>query len=187
MKNTVWLWLLMCFGGAVHADVSAEQRDQLLTEAQQRVHQFASNLKSALQAGMMQSGPVGAMAICHTASPSLAASGSTDGWVLGRTSLHVRNPNNTPDVWEQSVLQDFERQLMNGAKISDLVATRIDGDTFRMMKAIPTASVCLSCHGTNIGADVTAKIDEVYPMDQARGYAEGDIRGAFSVKKTLTF
>jgi hypothetical protein len=53
------------------------------------------------------------------------------------------------------------------------------------MKAIPTAKVCLACHGSAITPEVTAALDEAYPQDQARGYAEGDIRGAFSLSKPL--
>ena len=51
------------------------------------------------------------------------------------------------------------------------------------MKAIPTGEVCLACHGKDINPDVASALDAAYPQDQARGYALGDIRGAFSVSK----
>jgi cytochrome c553 len=57
--------------------------------------------------------------------------------------------------------------------------------TFRMMKAIPTAEVCTQCHGSEIAEPVAAKLDELYPEDQARGFEVGDLRGAFTLKKAL--
>ena len=60
-----------------------------------------------------------------------------------------------------------------------------DGKTFRYMKPIPTAKVCLGCHGDSLSAELAAKLDELYPDDQARGFKEGDIRGAFTISKPL--
>ena len=53
------------------------------------------------------------------------------------------------------------------------------------MKAIPTAAVCLKCHGTELTADVVDALNNAYPEDKATGYQEGDIRGAFVVVKDL--
>ena len=53
------------------------------------------------------------------------------------------------------------------------------------MKAIPTAALCLSCHGENIPADVDAKLKELYPNDQARGFKEGQLRGAFTLAQPV--
>lgn len=55
----------------------------------------------------------------------------------------------------------------------------------RFMKALPTGSVCLNCHGSNIKPEVQAKITELYPEDKATGYQEGQVRGAIVVLKTL--
>jgi len=57
--------------------------------------------------------------------------------------------------------------------------------TFRYMKAIPTASACLVCHGENIDPEVDIKLKELYPNDKARGFREGDLRGAFTIAKPL--
>jgi cytochrome c553 len=53
------------------------------------------------------------------------------------------------------------------------------------MKAIPTAAVCLNCHGTDVQPAVKKAISEYYPDDQAVGYSKGQIRGAFSFTKAL--
>ena len=60
-----------------------------------------------------------------------------------------------------------------------------DGEYFRYMKAIPTGSVCLNCHGFNIKEPIKTKINELYKNDKAVNYKKGDIRGAFTLSKKL--
>ena len=57
--------------------------------------------------------------------------------------------------------------------------------TFRYMKAIPTGSLCLACHGDKLDPEVDAKLKALYPNDTARGFKEGDLRGAFTIAKPL--
>lgn len=59
------------------------------------------------------------------------------------------------------------------------------GKRYRFMKAIPTADLCLACHGESINPDLAAAIDKAYPDDKARGFKTGDIRGAFTLSKPL--
>lgn len=49
------------------------------------------------------------------------------------------------------------------------------------MKAIPTGKLCLNCHGQAIKPDVVKLLDKYYPGDGARGFGEGDLRGAFTI------
>ena len=83
------------------------------------------------------------------------------------------------------MLEDFEQQKAAGKDISSLAwseTVEVDGkQEFRFMKAIPTAPVCLNCHGTDLSPDVSRILADLYPMDRATGYREGDIRGAFVV------
>jgi len=44
---------------------------------------------------------------------------------------------------------------------------------------------CLKCHGEDIDPKVAAKLDALYPQDNARGYKVGQVRGAFTLKKKL--
>jgi cytochrome c553 len=44
---------------------------------------------------------------------------------------------------------------------------------------------CLKCHGTpgvDQDASSQAKIQRLYPQDEATGYAEGDFRGLWSIR-----
>lgn len=53
------------------------------------------------------------------------------------------------------------------------------------MKAIPVGGPCVVCHGEQIAEPVAARLSELYPEDEARGYKPGDLRGAFTL--TYTF
>ena len=57
--------------------------------------------------------------------------------------------------------------------------------TYRYMKAIPVGEVCLACHGSSLDPELKATIDGGYPEDRATGFALGELRGAFTVTKTL--
>ena len=41
---------------------------------------------------------------------------------------------------------------------------------------------CLACHGEQIAPDVAARLHELYPDDQATGFAVGDLRGVFWIE-----
>ena len=45
--------------------------------------------------------------------------------------------------------------------------------------------MCLTCHGTDIKADVRAELTRYYPADKATGFRLGELRGAFSLVKLI--
>jgi len=148
---------------------------------------FAGSLQAELKAAMQESGPVGAIEVCSEEAPAIAARHAEErGWEVGRTSLKYRNPDNAPDEWEAAVLRSFEERKAAGedpARIDRAEFVERNGErVFRYMKAIPTAELCVNCHGGDeVTAEVEAKLAELYPEDRARGFAVGDIRGAFSI------
>mgnify|MGYP001806400214 CR=1 FL=1 len=174
--------------GTLQADTPP---DPNLAEAREIVKTFASQLQGELQAGLKAGGPVKAIAICAERAPAIAQEISAQtGWKVGRTSLKVRNTRlDSPDAWERQVMTDFARRQAAGEDVQTMgygeVVTTGSGKQFRFMKAIPTTEVCLACHGKTITPEVAAALDARYPGDQARGFAVGDIRGAFSLSKPL--
>jgi hypothetical protein len=151
---------------------------------------FGMNLKGELQKAVKAGGPLSGIAVCNERAMQIAEDTSKDlGLEVGRTSLKVRNSDNAPDNWEQEVLQTFEERKAAGEPVGELeyyeIVDHDGGKTFRYMKAIPTAKVCLACHGDSLSAELAAKLDELYPDDRARGFKEGDIRGAFTISKPL--
>jgi len=86
-------------------------------------------------------------------------------------------------------MQAFEKRKAAGEEIKTLEFAEIvttDGQKqFRYMKAIPTGEVCLQCHGSNIDPSVEATLKTFYPHDQATGFKQGDIRGAFTITQPM--
>ncbi len=164
--------------------------EQLAAESREAAKAFMQRLKSTLQTAMRSGGPVKAIEACNLAAPGIAEEVSNQhGYRIGRTSLKLRNPDNAPDAWEKAVLERFEQQHAAGTPVKKLehyeIVTEGDRKVFRYMKAIPTAEVCTSCHGTDIAPEIKARLAELYPHDQATGFRPGDIRGAFTIERPL--
>jgi hypothetical protein len=161
-----------------------------LRESRALVGRFSTALRQELMQALGASGPVGAVAVCSEKAPRIAEGlGLSAGWSIRRTSLKLRNPANAPDAWERAVLERFEQERARGVPADQLefheIVTTDGGRQHRYMKAIDTAAMCLGCHGTSISGELAAALDARYPDDKARGFAVGDIRGAFSVTKSL--
>ncbi len=188
MKKSVVLFLASLFiSGGVQADQVMQAN---IEEGKGIIKAFFGDLKGELQKGMKKGGPVSAISTCKVVSPSLAAAHSQmSGWSVGRTSLKVRNPDNRADAWETAVLNEFESRNSDGEDPMQMIEAEVVEENgrkvFRMMKAIPTAEVCIICHGAELAEPVSAKLEELYPADEARGYKVGDLRGAFTLKKAL--
>lgn len=177
---------LLTFSVLILAVATPLQADEaLINEARQQTKQLAMQLKATLKKSMKSEGPEAAVAVCNLQAPVIADKLSMEAWQVGRTSLKWRNEDNAPDAWEVSIMQDFAKQVKAGADPKTLEASRAADGTFRYMKAIPTGGVCLACHGENIAQPIAAKLDSLYPSDQARGFKLGQLRGAFTLTKQL--
>jgi len=172
--------------------VSAEPaQDPNAAQAKAIVQEFSMNLKGELQSAMREGGPVEAISVCKERAPAIARSLSeSTGWEVGRTSRKLRNPElNAPDAWEEQVLLEFEERKVAGEDVRTMAYAEVldaaGGTRYRFMKAIPTGELCLVCHGATIDSEIAAALDAAYPQDQARGFALGDIRGAFTLSKPL--
>ena len=182
--------VIIALGLAGCQAVSDEELERRTAESRAVAMEFMQTLKGELQAAMKAGGPVNAIQVCNKRAPEIAAGFSEQkGWKVARTSLKYRNPDNAPDDWERAVLEQFEERKANGEDPQQLAHTEVVTDDgkkkFRFMKAIPTAPVCLACHGETVDAAVEARIAELYPEDRARGYNAGDIRGAFTITQPM--
>lgn len=157
--------------------------DARLQESRELTRQFQQRLKAELEAAIAQGGPVGAIAVCREKAPAIAAELSAgSGARVSRTALRVRNPANAPQPWQRDVLLRFQDRMAAGEAADGLESLETPaGEGARYMKAIPTGPLCLTCHGSNLAADVQAALRGMYPEDAATGFAAGDLRGAFSI------
>ena len=186
MLRSIWLLLVLI----LVMPVEAGDLEKRVKASRLAVKTFMGQLKGELQAAMKAGGPVNAIKICKLKAPAIAARISKmHGWRVARTSLKLRNPANAPDAWEKKVLKKFEarkRRGENPAAMEYYAVVKQNGrQVFRYMKAIPTAGLCLTCHGHKIDPKVSIKLKQLYPNDQARGFKVGDIRGAFTITQPM--
>jgi hypothetical protein len=145
-----------------------------LEEGAAAILPFKRGMKTALMAGL-QEGPNKAIAACSVEAPKLAAEASTGGIQVGRTSTKLRNPSNAPKPWMEPLLKRYAED----EKAREPVVVAVDDKTIGYMEPIYVQPMCVTCHGEAIPPDIQAALDELYPNDQAKGYAPGDLRGAF--------
>ncbi|MDO6681917.1 DUF3365 domain-containing protein [Oceanobacter sp. 5_MG-2023] len=174
-------------GALASTAVRAEQPEEgsLNQEARQQAMMFGKQLMQTVQKGMKAGGPTEAIHLCNVEAPEIATAHSQGDWAVGRTSLKIRNPDNAPDSWELATLKDFDQRLAAGETPATLEASIVENGEYRYMKAIPTGALCLNCHGSALAEPVQTRLSKLYPHDKAVGYQAGQLRGAFTLRKTL--
>lgn len=180
---------LMLITSAIFAD-ELDQREQAADQvSQQFIKQLGGHLKKEMQAN----GPVQAINVCKEVAPEIANQLSNEnGWSVSRVTTKTRNSLlGTPDMWERKALAEFEAAAAKGEDYSAMKkAAVVDEDGqfyFRYMKPLAIKPVCLTCHGSEdqIPAPVKAELEKLYPFDQAKGYKQGELRGAVSIKQPM--
>lgn len=140
----------------------------------QAVLPLKKNLKRALTKAMEQ-GPVEAVTACHAVAPAVTKGASSQVAKVGRTSHKLRNPSNAPKLWMQPLLQGY---LSTPDQMEPKVVA-LDDHTVGYVEPIYLQPMCVTCHGNAIAPDVQARIDELYPADEATGFEPGRFRGVF--------
>ncbi|MDQ2091246.1 c-type heme family protein [Marimonas arenosa] len=189
MKTTV---TALAIGIAAWAGMAAAaDKAALVEEGKGVMMQFGGALKKELVAAIEAGGPVNGISVCNTKAPEIAAqvSGAT-GWRVARSSHKLRNPENAADAFTAAAIEEFLAREAKGEKAEDMAKAAIVEENgrqvFRLVKAIPTAAVCLNCHGGDkVQQSVVDKLAELYPEDTARGFEEGQMRGVFTLMKAL--
>ncbi|HEX6142283.1 MAG TPA: DUF3365 domain-containing protein [Geminicoccaceae bacterium] len=177
--------------GLTHPAQAAENVDDAtVAEARSLAQGFMTELKQALTEAIEEGGPANAIGVCSRAAPGIATELSVDsGWAVGRTALRVRNPRNAPSPEERAVLLRFQERAQAGEDMASLEHVAIEGEGesryIHYMKAIPTADLCTTCHGSDIEPGLLETIRAAYPQDAATGFDAGDLRGAFTFVKPL--
>lgn len=189
-RITRWSWLMLV---ALAGPLMAQNDLQSRQEAAAAVSNYLlQTLSTALQAELAK-GPAAAVGVCTITAPALASRLSRQtGWQVTRVGTRVRNPLlGMPDAWERSVLEGFAARADAGENLAQMsygeMVSANGASEFRYMKAIGVQPACLSCHGNSaqIPAAVQDALVEHYPLDQATGYAAGDLRGAVSIRQPL--
>jgi hypothetical protein len=161
-------------------------------EARKVAGSVPPKLLAVLTEEIGNNGPEGAILVCRDKAPQLAKAASDEtGWSVRRVSLRNRNPRAVPDGWERAALEDFDRRAAAGESATTLekaeIVTEGGKQSYRYMRALPTQSLCLNCHGSpeQLTPAVMEKLKALYPDDKAVGYRPGDIRGAMTIRKPV--
>ncbi len=162
-------------------------KDELTEEARAIVKTFGGTLKPKLQEGIRTGGFAHAIKVCSVEAPKIAANLSAEtGWHITRVSLKPRNTSTaSPDAFERAVLHKLDALQAQGASPAELEYAELEENKFRYMKAQAVEGICLNCHGSSIPSDVEKMIHQLYSDDLATGYSLGQVRGAFSLIKSL--
>ncbi len=182
--------LILLFNSGISHTKEPISNEVLIGNMQSAALKFMKSLGKTLQTAMSTNGPEAAIQVCETVAPNLANQLSKEtGWKISRVSLKVRNPLiGTADLWEQQQLRQFSARVLSGEAGRNLevifVDSRSETNIVRYMKALPTAPICLTCHGSenDIPKEVAKTLNRLYPFDKAKGYKAGEIRGAISIQ-----
>lgn len=165
------LLILIVMAGVLESQETASEQGEKLLQP------FKQNLQQALQEGLAK-GPVDAVTACQLQAPGIASDLSSSGVRLGRTSHRLRNSANIAPEWVAPILDAYASDSSNRRSRSVSLKNNKTG----YIEPITIKPLCLTCHGDSIAPEITSKIDELYPEDQAVGYQAGDLRGVFWIE-----
>lgn len=138
-------------------------------------------LSSELKKAMTDGGVDHALTYCNVNALSITDSLSKEHGVhIKRTSMKVRNPQNAPSEKEEEMLLHFDNRKNNGIVMAPRVLE--DKEKYTFHAPIVVQDMCIKCHGPKEKIDSYNKIIELYPEDMAYGYAQGDLRGMWTIE-----
>jgi len=121
-------------------------------------------------------GPARAVEICAQMAPQIAEQiEASHGLRIGRTSVRLRNPENGPPAWAvPAVSEELGVEQIYSGPSGEL----------GLLSPIRLVEFCTNCHGTRdqLGPGVFDTLAARYPLDEATGFAPGDLRGWFWVE-----
>ncbi len=140
---------------------------------------LGKNLMGALQS----KGALHALEFCNTRALPLTDSMSRHyGADIRRVSDQPRNPDNRANAEELEYIAQFKKQIAAGEEPRPVVLEKAGIAQFYY--PIVTNTMCLQCHGKKdaLQPELLRKLANLYPADQAVGYAENEVRGIWSVR-----
>lgn len=155
-----------------------QEKGQTLASSTQKV--LASNLINAIE----EQGAEHSLEFCNIRAIPLTDSMST---VLNahikRVTDQPRNPDNQANKVELAYMEEAKSKLKNTGEIQPILIQH-DGKVTAYYPIIIN-QLCMQCHGKesqDINKTTLAKINNLYPNDEATGYVVGELRGLWVVE-----
>jgi hypothetical protein len=134
-----------------------------------------------LNDALSRGGPGSAISFCHLDATFLAQKvGKTEGIAIGRTADRLRNPTNAPKAWAADLVKAHA-----GRQARTVEGFAVDlGDKVGVLRPIAERPMCAGCHGPAeaLSPAVKSTLADLYPVDRAVGFQNGEIRGWFWVE-----
>ncbi|MCB0570129.1 MAG: DUF3365 domain-containing protein [Phaeodactylibacter sp.] len=170
---------------AQQQELNAEETAQYLARGKEVAMSTFAAMSSELLSAMQRGGVAEAARYCKlSAYPLVDSLSEAQGAAIRRTSLKIRNAKNRPGEAEKQMLQAFQ-SLHDAGQLIQPSVQLAGPDTAVFYAPIQVQPLCLQCHGKlgeTMKASDYAFIKELYPGDEATGYAEGDLRGIWSIR-----
>lgn len=140
-------------------------------------------MKGKLMSAMKDGGVENAVNFCNVNAKGLVDSLSMHYNVeIKRTSLKLRNENNSPTEEEQEMLMQYAKDFESKTKVKPIIKRGEESVSF--YAPIPLKGACTSCHGevdVDIKTEDYSKIKALYSNDKATGYKVNDFRGIWHI------
>lgn len=143
-------------------------------------------LKTKMKKHMADGGAMEAFNFCSDEAYSLTDSVNKtlpSGITTKRISLKYRNPANAPQDDEANILKSIETLKNSNVVLPEYFIEQVDVNRYKYYKPIViNDKACLKCHGEpSKDIDLRRAISNRYPIDKAKDYEMGDVRGAVVV------
>lgn len=151
-------------------------------EADSIIKMTFDTLSSTLKQKMAENGPHQSVAFCQLNAYPLTAMYQSEFIHVRRTSLKPRNPGNSPTDDEKKILEEWQKAWEQ--QNTPGYGFYTEEGKIHVMKPIFIQPLCLNCHGKNnenIQTNTMHVLDSLYPLDKARDYSEGDLRGGWHI------
>ncbi len=188
MKNYIILAIILSsvMGCDSDSSLTDEQVEKYTAQGNEIAQASFKKLSNQLQSAIKASGVQSAIGFCNAAALPITDSLSTKySALIKRTSLKLRNTENTPDSLEAKMLNMYQimSRMRNPVMVPKIL--KKNKDEIQFYAPIMIASeTCLKCHGT-VGKTMLKEdydvIKRFYPNDKAVNYKLGQFRGMWSI------
>lgn len=156
---------------------------------------LASDLKSSLMKNLSEKikkdGVEAAIPFCHENVKPIAKEAATlsgkdflTKYEFGRTSHKLRNSTNQSQEWMKSYIADFSGTFFDKTKAGTYGRFgKLGNGKKTYIEPLFIQPQCLTCHGEGIAPNVSQKLKELYPDDQATGFKLNEFRGLVWIKE----
>jgi hypothetical protein len=185
------MMFLQCSQPEYSITTPSENEQEKITEIGSGISaELLKSLKNELQLAIKEGGFENAIKVCNLKAipvTEIVAANTEHAVEIKRTTYQFRNPANQPNRAEKEALDFYLNNFEKNKPLPESYTQKVmeNGETqYYYYKPLKMDDLCLMCHGKteNIPPEILAKINELYPNDNATGYESGDFRGLVSIK-----